>query len=221
MALRLIGPDAKDANEVLAKHLDDPIQYVAYSCVEALQAIGPEARATIPTLSALLRQTDILAKDEGQMNPRFESLVAALVALGAEPDPVVIRELGSNRPLGRLNALALIAKYGPRARSQASRVERLLADLDEDIRAEAAETLCRIDPPGTVAIDRLVAALSSPDPKLRSEAASTLFQIGPSAKGAIPALTRALKDPDREVRVQSGGSPSLRSTRPFRPPSRF
>jgi HEAT repeat protein len=206
-ALQLIGPEAKGASEVLAKHLDDPIEYVAYSCVEALQAIGPEARATIPTLSTLLRQTDFLLKDRDENqppNPRFVSLVDALAALGAEPDPVLIRELGSERPLSRLAALSMIRKYGPRARSQVSRVERLLADPDlEEIRAGAAMTLSRIDPPGTAAIDRLVAGLSSPDPKLRVEADWILAKIGPLAKGAIPALTQALKDPDREVREEA------------------
>jgi HEAT repeat protein len=201
-ALRLIGPDARGATSMLAKHINDPIKNVAETCVEALHSIGPEAGGAIPALSALLRKTDIGLKDEAEMpNPRFQSLVDTLAALGADPDPALIRELESDRPR-RFTALLLTAEYGPRAKSLAARVERLLADPDEDIRAQAADALCKIDPPGAIVINRSVAALSSPDPKLRLEAARFLSGIGPQAKGAMPALARALKDPDREVREQ-------------------
>jgi HEAT repeat protein len=199
-ALRMIGPDARRASEALAKHLDDPNETVALTCSKTLRAIGPEAKATIPTLSALLWKTDIVLKDEPEMpNPRFQSLVSTLAALGADPDPVLIREFENDRP-SRFIALLLTAEYGPRAKFLATQVERLLDDLDEDIRAEAADTLCKIDPPGGVVINRSVAALSSPDPKLRLEAVSFLSGIGPQA---MPALTRALKDPNREVREQA------------------
>ncbi len=201
-ALRMIGPDAKRATESLSRHLDDPNETVALNCAQALQAIGPEAKAAIPTLSALLQKTNISLKDEAEMpNRRYQSLVGALAALGADPDPALIRELENDRPR-RFTALLLIAEYGPRAKFLATQVERLLADTDEDIRAEAADVLCKIDPPGSFVINRSIAALSSPDPKLRVDAARFLSGIGPQAKGAMPALTLALKDPDRDVREQ-------------------
>jgi HEAT repeat protein len=113
--------------------------------------------------------------------------------------------------LGLLIIIAMLYVLSPSIRIAAvSGAERIgadgflvgrLSDIDQDVRAAAAEALMRR---GEKAVPSLVRGLDDSDPLVRALSAFTLARLGPHGQGAVPVLKRLMReDPDPAVRERT------------------
>jgi HEAT repeat protein len=185
---------------------DGWVQGVACSL---LWKLGPEARAAIPALLAIARETP--SRAAGPDPPFGYPYIPAIVALGRiAPDtesarqvvPVLTGLVGAEPPDRASKAVEALGGFGPAAESAVPELIRALpgrmpmhAMLPRTL--IVAEALGRIAP-GTrsagEAMTALVGLLQSGDSETRRAAGDALGAFGPAAESAIPALIRILKD---------------------------
>lgn len=112
-------------------------------------------------------------------------------------DTVLLRELGSNDPLARERAAAVLGALGSGANAAIPALIGALADPDPYVNGSAADALGRI---GEAAIGPLAAALGDARANVRRCAAIALGKAGAAAAPAVPALAQALLDTSADVR---------------------
>ena len=165
---------------------------------------GPEDRAAVPDLSALLRHAD---PDVAR---------GAALALGniggrdaAAAVPVLRQALQDEDPAVRSLAAAALANIGPNAAAAVPDLTAALTDESQPVRRNAALALGRIGPAARSAIPDLARALRPEEPSaaVRQFAAEAIAHIGQEATDerqfreierlvidqALPALLRALQ----------------------------
>jgi HEAT repeat protein len=156
---------------------------VRLAAAQALGQIGPPARAALPSLVPLARDSDA------------ETAAAACTALGqiggpGAVEPLVTRLLAAT-PGSKSAALAL-ARLGPPARLGVGPLISALKSSKDDGRFARA-VLERL---GVVVVPDLEAALKESDAAVRRAAAEVLGLMGPRAVSALPALLALLQDSD-------------------------
>lgn len=204
-AIGLVG----DANAAMAAVPDiiaatkDTDRIVRRNIAEALGRIGPRDARVIPSLLALMRDSDpevkvvagdAMARIGMQAFPALRALLCdrdkdlrdnAALALSRIADPVngsedVTEEHAHNRAMASRNALIEAMK-----------------DPNELIRAGASRALGYL---GNDIVPELVEALNDPSPLVRVHTLQALEFVGGEARSALNSLRERLDDPNPEVR---------------------
>ncbi len=190
-ALRGIGPGAKGAVGALVKHLPVGDETDRDGVIDAIAAIGPDAKAAlldIQKLSGRRWDKERVAKalwKIGDADSAAEMLVGILQKNEGFTD----------------RAIEVLGEMGPAA-AKAVPALAVLADTDakgmsEHNREQAIVALGKIGPAARLAIPMLIKALKTKDRAMYGEvsacAAAALGKIGPDAKEAVPALVRVVK----------------------------
>jgi HEAT repeat protein len=184
----------------------DPAARARAAC--ELRELGGQSAPFIERLAALL--TDASPVDPaicGEHTWRFrsaqeqttpgEQAASALVAIGAQTQPVLRHALAGPAWVARRNAAWALG-----ALKDSEAVPALidaLKDSDAGVREQVAWALGAIG--DRRAVDALVAALGDAAANVRRQAAWALGAIGDHR--AVPGLTKALKDQDTGVRKQA------------------
>jgi HEAT repeat protein len=116
--------------------------------------------------------------------------------------------LKDTSPTTRLQAVMMLADFGPEAKVAVVPLMELLRDKSWLIRGNAAATLGRIGPAAEVAVPLLVELMRDEEKFVRLHASFALGQIGAAAK-SVSALRQALQDPDVSVRMTAAMSLGL------------
>jgi len=180
--------------------------------LEVLAAIGPDARAAVPELAALLSDADPLVRSEAAV---------ALAAVGAEAAPAVpalAALLADDAPAEVRYATAYaLGRIGAAAKPAAPRLLELSQSADEIMATVATWATLKIDPEdGTLveaAIPLLRKALRGQNEMARLEAAVALGDIGPRASSAIPIL-ELVSEEDASRQVRAAAAEALSKVRP-------
>jgi HEAT repeat protein len=178
--------------------LSQPDSFLARNAADVLGELG--FTGAIPALSAALS------------NPIFsaEARAASARALGSigrqEAFPALVSALGSSDPSVKAASLASLRQI--QGFQQAAAAAPLLADSDEQVRAEAALTLGTALRTGKVGVqpagvDQLLAVLATdPSADVRKKAAWSLGEMGAPVSQAAPGL---------EAAAGSDSNPAVRS----------
>ncbi len=173
----------------------DPEALVRGFAAEALGKIGPEARAAVPALLAMVKHRDtvnhrsmaVTALAAIDVPPRAEvsaALSAALSDAEEETQAAAARAVA---------ALGLAVPPAPPPVDPATATLRALDDADPQARGAAVLRVKRatapIDPRWLPGLTR---ALGHPDPLTRRYAAEALGRAGPAAEASVDALVEAL-----------------------------
>ncbi|WP_026402051.1 hypothetical protein [Actinomadura rifamycini] len=190
---------ADGAVEAIAETLDAAVARelwsIASSALDALAAFGPSAAPALRTIRPLIAH--------GAARP---AAVAALWAIGGDPDEVVRPALGllDDRAVGIGKATDVLAGIGPHAREALPRLRDLLADGDEWNRVSCANALWEIGgvPEAPVVLDTLLQAWGQ-NPFTANEVVACLERMGDAAVPAVPQLRAELLRPERRGRFGS------------------
>ncbi len=202
-------PNAADIKKLIAG-LDNEDASVRGDNIQRLGNLGPEGRAAIPALIERLQ-------DKGRFSPSIDHLSSsfehgeimirgaafdALGKIGLEAVPALVEVLAGNDVDARYEALEVISKIGPGARTSVSRVASLVSAPEKRIRRAALSALVHIDQDGSVAVPLLQKLIQGDDESLRQYAADSLRQY-PKHPQMLSILTRALKSADPAVRGEA------------------
>jgi len=180
---RAVGPhtqyQGKPLSHWIAQTRDEDRRF-RQEAVEALAAMGPEAKAAIPALTEALRDKDPEVRKRalkalGKMG--VDAISALAAAIGDMHADVSWRAAAN--ALENVGADAIPA------------LTKALHDSDPHVKAFAAVGLGKV---GQAAIPALTEALRDPDHEVRCYAAFAFPVMGADAKPAIPALKEALRD---------------------------
>jgi len=193
-ALGAFGDRASVAVPILCEIAkDSPESRERTEAIKSLAAIGTNS---IPCLLALY---------ESRKSP-YTSLSRALTTLGtaaAPALPVLLQELGAEKPYRAAAAAMALGSIGAPARGAVPRLTELLQSADPHLRIRSAEALWRIDRQTNLILAVMIQELDewSKGPSALVEyaedrhgqsrqqiAARILGEIGPSAREAIPVL---------------------------------
>lgn len=166
------------------------------AALDAVFAIGPEARSAIPSLIKLL-------EDEGRIPsvlPTARTPQEALEAIGTEAVPALSDVVATGRVVSARKAVLALWKVGPRAQGALPALIRRLSDEDIPLRRAILFSLSRIDTSGDVTIPVLARLLEDPDEHVRVLAVNCLRQHGERAAPLVPVLISMLKDSGPSVR---------------------
>ena len=181
----------------LVAGLKDNRTHVQALCLSLLAAIGPEARAAIPDLDAMVAQRGPLTRHAALALLKIDGRTNLAVE-------VLARSLSSSKSVVRQMALYDLRKLGPAARGAAPEVQRALRDSDELVRRDAAATLEAIDAhllrqslneinqELATQVERLIATIEVGNYGETFRAIEALTVIGPSARTAVPTLRAIL-----------------------------
>jgi HEAT repeat protein len=175
--------------------------------LEALKAIGPDARSALPEIAPLLSSPDptirmLAAATQARITGQIDEALPILLAgvemrwSGTPRAHVMVRPAVACS--GQQAAALLLGELGPPAKEAVSGLEGMLADPSEWTRIIAAQALWRItknaDKALPVLLDLLPAAnarpvVGSPDRRLLY-CIDAIAEMGPAAPSAIPILER-------------------------------
>jgi HEAT repeat protein len=195
----------KPALETLTEVLrEDKIARNRSAAATALGRLGSAAKASVPALSAALKDKDdgpraAAAEALGRLGDDAADAVPAL--LDAYKDPKADRFLRIYAAF----ALGRAARGKEGAPEAVTALASTLADAQAspDVRKATAEALGVFGPDAAAAVPALVKALGDKQAvELRRAAAFALDQIRPEAKAVLPDLKAALGDEDKFVRAQ-------------------
>jgi HEAT repeat protein len=199
---------ACDQVSLLVKLADDPSDVVRQSLVEALgliTAAGAPA-ATAPTMNN--RAPHGWSPGRGILR-YFAWKRRRPVPVPANPIELAIATLqaalADDSAAVRTQAAKALGRTGPalvRSAGQAVALDliRLLKDVDETVRCEAAEALGAVGEAGA-AVNALVELLQDASPPVKASAARALGALKTAAAPAIPALVPLLQDREESVRT--------------------
>jgi HEAT repeat protein len=188
-SLSLYEKAALPARPALERALSDPNRGVRKQAALALAGLGPDGKAAIPTLLAMLNDKKALldrmcaAISLGHIGPAAAEAVPPLVGLLEEP----------SEGLREVAALAL-ARIGPAAKPALPALRKALKDDDPDVRINAALALWHLerDTRTTVPILRQAFRLENPHTDLRL-VLQALGEMGSAAREAVPDLIPLLR----------------------------
>jgi len=168
------------------------------AALDAVCAIGPEARSAIPVLVKLLSEDHLFPPT--QLPRTSASPQQALEAIGTEAVPALSDVVSTGPPKIAWRAVLALWKIGPRAQGALPALTRRLHDEDASLRRAILFSLSRIDTSGETALQTLPKLLEDPDKDVRVMAASYAAQYRERAAPLVPALVSALTDPNPSVR---------------------
>jgi HEAT repeat protein len=183
------------ATPAILEALRDNYQRVRPLAAVALAQIDQQSEAVIPALREVVA--------EGRMERRVHALAARFLP---EVEPKLIGELVADLSVGmdadvRGYAAHDLGLIGPKAHPAAPALVAILADKDQALRLQAADTLVRIGRPVEEVVLVLIEGLRAPDDEVRLFAARSLAAVGPGARAAIEALDEVARtDPYGSVR---------------------
>ncbi len=117
----------------LRRHLKSTTWWVVDAVETALEEIGPAARPLLPDLLGQLRA--------GVNDWNYPLLFAAVEPDGATTVPALPGLLRNGKPIVKVNALQVLARYGPKARAAEAAVAGLLKDRSATVKEFAREAL--------------------------------------------------------------------------------
>ena len=189
------------------KELDDTDPKTRLHAVEAINAIGPDAKEALPVLTRLLKEKDIPlrvavikaiggigdptavpALVEARSRVEIKAVREALVAIGPKAVPALVQLIREHKdPQVREDAINLLEPMGSHAKAAIPALSQALHDKDAKppITVSAAEALGRMGPD---AVPALIDGLSAKDPRVRSCVAVVLGNMNEHAEKAVPAL---------------------------------
>lgn len=207
-ALAKLPADA--AVPVLIPLLSHPDSAVQQAAAGSLGSFGPDARAAVPTLIAMLESPQrytavhLLAR----IGPGAEEAVPALLALFEESDPSRELRIKATRALGAIGAPAEQAL--PLFRQELSAQD--LSEASGGYRAALATAILRMSGPDDPAIqayvERLARAQSSWQAMTRVEAVKALVGLGPAASPAVHSLRASLLE-DQQPKIRGLAADAL------------
>jgi HEAT repeat protein len=203
----------EEAVPALQKALQGNRRYVRPGAAEALGAMGRDARDSIPTLLAVLKETDPelrvaaaealgkIAAAEAQVDKN------AVRAKAAYSDLLFLSKVDQNEGVQKAAGTAL-AKIGRPTGDDVNILLQLLEDKMQPahFRHAAGQVLGIVGPEAVKATVRLGKVLGNAedDAGVRALAAYALGDIGPPAKTELAALLAALKTPDVGIKAGAG-----------------
>jgi HEAT repeat protein len=198
-ALGRVG-SAKAVPALLAALQDHQVRFVA---VNALGALGADARAASPALIHLLHGTDSDLRWCAALALVRINVGSQDVTIARATAPLFIAALKSKDPKTRWQAMWCLSLQGAKAKYAFPALVRLLRDESDYVRAAAQEALERIGTDAQSAVPALAQLLEDKDVGVRLAVARLLWRIaGDAQAGAIvPVLKAALEDKDEQVRT--------------------
>jgi HEAT repeat protein len=191
---------------------------VQHSLLHVVAAIGPDAKAAVPSLIKVSTSQDfhcpyLAYRALGSMGPAAKPAVDTLIKglqsniasyrrnaaialgrLGAqvapEAAPALIKAIDDPLAPVRDEAILALSNYGALADPAVPRLRTILQDVDSTQRAEAAMTLWVLTKDVDFILPRITEHLQYGD--LEWEAAQVLAIMGPAAAPAVPQLIEAL-----------------------------
>jgi HEAT repeat protein len=202
---------------------------VRATAATALGQIGPDARAAVPVLNDLLKDTDssvvkAAADSLGRIGPDARGAVPALIEAMQDRDVEVRRQvvvaLGRIGPGAVAAVPALTDALQNKSRPERWRYAQALGDIGPEAKS-ALPVLRDVAQPKSFKPDRVwslyaLVRIDGDAPAMASltdllkdrvaapDAAEALGRIGPPAKAAVPALRDLLKDKNPDVRKAAG-----------------
>jgi HEAT repeat protein len=193
-SLAALGADARPAASALVDALSDANATVRAQAIKILGGIGPSVRdLALGSLVAALRDRDASVS---------AAAVDALDKLGepAKADvPDLRKHLKDEMAAVRRYALNALGKLGPSATAAFDDlVERITADRDPALRAQAIATVLEVEPNRKEALTAYTRALADTNAMVYRQAVRALVQVSPDA-GALPGLFVGLGHKDATV----------------------
>jgi HEAT repeat protein len=173
-------------------------EQVRWWAAQALEEIGPAAKAAIPAL---------VASFEDPVRP-VQNAASALAGMGtlALRDVTSILADPKSSPDARVGAAQTIASIGPRAKETIPLLTEALKDDRRparkgsvSVQQAAIRSLGAIGPEASGATMAIISFLSDKDRNVRLSAVEALGNFGPGAAAAVPALTAVLNDEYEEL----------------------
>jgi HEAT repeat protein len=189
LALGRMGPQARDALDLLRDVLREGKPAERVLAASALGEMGPAAEPAIADLCQAMRDPD---------KKLSQAAARSLFNLGANAVPGIRDLLADELMEVRLTALQALAMLGPEARKAVPEVRQLLEDPEAPVRAWAAHTLSSMGPAARDAIPALLASMKDPDVKVQQATFLALLQIGGKEDGG--GLAEALPKLNQEER---------------------
>ncbi len=189
-----MGPYAQAAVRPLTELLNASRPALQYECLVALGRIGPMAYDSSDAVAAFLSSASIELQSAA-----MESL--RQIGTASPQAELQIQQLAQseNVSVATTALRCLVMLSGPDndiVRGAVPRLVGALADLQPDVRNEAAMTLVDIGPD---IVPEVSVAFASPTPLVRLKACEIMAAIGPAAKSAVPALVDRLQDENELV----------------------
>lgn len=190
MGLPLIAPPNARASEgdvptaELIRRLEGKDGSMHRAAIRTLAVRGSDAKEAVPALVNILRdsESDSLSNEAGY----------ALFRIGGTSIPALIRLLKETGGKGRLNAIKVLARFGPAAAEATPGLLMALESSNQELRINAVATIVAISTGAKPAIPRLIKALDDDDPIVVGRAAQALGEIGASSKDVEIALSKVL-----------------------------
>ena len=193
---------------LLTELLTDKRSEIRGESAEELEEIGPEAKAAVPTLIALLADEAVCDSGLNYIVQVRDTAEDALIAIGSESVPALTEAVARGKPLVSDGAVYALGQIGPKAQTSLPTViEAINNGADLNLRRRIVRSLAKIDQTGELAIPVMVESLQDEDKYVRRGAAEALGAYGPRAQRAVPSLLKALQD--KEPYVRGGAAVSL------------
>jgi len=177
----------------LEKALTDSNFLVRRRAVEALGAIGPQAKHAAPELVQLLMDAQFMVSEAAEK---------ALMQIGEDAVPALADAAKSDQEGLRKAAVAVLRHSGPKGTPIL--IKLLKNDENAYIRLSAAEALGEANLVTPEVVQALVGGLSALDDGVRRVSADSLGELGASASAAAkPLLYIVQNDPDSLVRKKA------------------
>ncbi|MGH7173798.1 MAG: HEAT repeat domain-containing protein [Gemmataceae bacterium] len=181
--------------------LEDKDPKVRAQAVAAMKSFGPRAKAAIPRLIPMLKDT----------KENICSVAAdALFAIGAEAVPALIgaaksKEDGYYGWILRIGALGVLSKHAAKEKTALPAIIEATKHADPQTRGIAVSILSQCGKDSPKALDAVIRALEDKDKSVSDKAVCALTYFGPEISKALPATARMMKDKDREKRGRAIG----------------
>lgn len=202
LALGLLGTDALGELKTMIGALDDPLEDVRFNSRQAIQALGDEAAAAIPSLMVHLGDSEF-GEVECQINI---SAGETLAGIGRPAVQALTKALKSDRGNIRREAAHALWLIGAKADLALESLVPYIDDDDLEVREYVIQTIAAIGPSAQPALPDLLRALDK-EPFPEDQASDTCFgylvdaiaRIG----GDMPARLKKIFDEDDVDRALS------------------
>jgi HEAT repeat protein len=162
--------------------------------VQAIQILGPQAKAAIPELSRMLKDPDVAT-----------FVAQALAGIGPEGLPPLVQALTNQNATIRSAALLGLSELGTNAEPVLSVIIAAVQDTNASVWHAALEAVVRAGenrPDLTLPV--LLSSLETGDAVSRGAAIQALAAIGTNQSAqVVPVLMKGLEDPDARVRFNA------------------
>jgi HEAT repeat protein len=196
----------EDGIKELIRDLKDPDPAVRGTAVIELEKVGPEARAAIPALIAILKDAEFFHYVREHSSGTCDvghAAYKALHAIGLEAVPALTRVVANQTGDAQRYAICALSDYGPRARTALEQIAKIASVPDANSNFAMLIALNELDVEGSTAIPILERYLTGEglDKKSRlSGQAIDMFDKYLHHPRTLPVLLSALKNSNPEVR---------------------